>query len=94
MAAKKKVGRPKKAKYTATLIIGVSKFVGKGDSVLSAIENIKMQGNAKQKGILTISNGNDTKDRVLTPFVVNRITNPIPLIRQIATKQASLLFDL
>lgn len=82
---------PKAVGYTATAIILGKKYGGKGETVLEAIESLNIL-NCKGKCILTVTNGEYTRERVLMPLQALRLFSKSRLMREIALKNISQLF--
>lgn len=87
----KKVAEPA---YTVTLSMFGRKHTSQGATVTEALNNLQAQGLAKSKVILSVSDGKVTKDRVLMPFLVNKLLTLSPSMKQVAVKQISSLFNL
>lgn len=79
-------------KYTATIKVLGKSYNAEGDSVAEAISKLKPI-NCKGRGILTINNGVVSKDRVLMPAITYRLFNAVGMSKEIAIKNASLLFQ-
>ena len=79
-------------KYEATLKVMAQTYSAKGDSAKDAIFALKPK-NAKGKGILTVQNGDQKRERVLTPMITSRLFNTVGLNREVALKNISILFD-
>lgn len=79
--------------YTATIEVVGKTFTSDGSSVVEAIRGLK-PGNVKGAAVLTISNGETTRERILPRVVVQRLFNLSPTMREMALKNVSLLFDL
>ncbi len=79
-------------KFTATLKVMAQTYSAKGDSAKDAIFALKPK-NAKGKGILTVQNGDQKRERVLTPMITSRLFNTVGLNREVALKNISILFD-
>lgn len=79
-------------KYKATIKILGKTFKAEGTSVSEAISNLKVT-NPKGKGILVVSNGDVSKEKILMPTITSRLFNTRGLSKEIATKQAATLFQ-
>ena len=79
-------------KYEATLKVMAQTYTAKGDTAKDAIFALKPK-NVKGKGILTVSNGKDTRERVISPMITSRLFNTVGLNREVALKNISILFD-
>lgn len=91
---KPKLGSSEPVKnYTASIkIMGVT-YSAEGKTIRQAIEGLKPK-NAKSSAILYISNGEITKERIIGMPIVMRLFSFSKLMREIALKNVSLLFDL
>lgn len=78
--------------YTAEIKVQGRTYQATGTTVAEAISSLKPT-NCKGKGILTISHGETKKERILMPVVTFRLFNTMGLTKEIAVKQASLLFQ-
>jgi len=84
---------PKETPYTASIKIFGKTFTAQGATASEAIGNIQA-GKVHGRGILTIEKGNYKKDRVLMPQIVFRLFNSHGLTREVALKNASMLFGI
>jgi hypothetical protein len=80
-------------KYTATLKIMGKKITATGASSLEAITNLQAP-RAKGKSVLAVTNGERTQEKILAYSKTFALFSGSPMMRQIALKQMSLLFDL
>lgn len=78
--------------YEAALIVMGKTYRGKGETVAEAIGQIDLQ-RAKGMGILTVSRGNKSHEKVLPPVAVNRLFHSYGLMHEIALKNISLMFS-
>ena len=79
--------------YTATLLQYGKKYQGSGNTAHAAISAIGTSGVIRGKAVLTLVNGENTKDRVLPPVLASRLFSKSPLVREMALKNTALLFD-
>lgn len=79
--------------YTATLTSFGKKYSGSGKTAVEAIAKIEVTGVARGKSVLSVSNGKNSKDRILPPVMTSRLFSKSPLNREVALKNTSLLFD-
>ena len=79
--------------YTATASIMCKNYTAKGKTILEAIRNVAVE-NIKGKCILTIEHGDAKKERILQPNMSFRLFSSSRLMKEIASKQVSILFDL
>lgn len=80
------------SKYQASVKVMGKTFSADGDSVYAALEKLK-PGNVAGKIILSVIHGETQKDRVITMVLGRRMFNTTGLMREVALKNASLLFD-
>jgi len=80
--------------YTATIRLFGKTYRGEGSSVLEALRSLNPPAAMKTVSVLTVSKGNVSKDRVLPPNATVRLFSPSRLMRDVALKNTSLLFDL
>lgn len=78
--------------YQATLTVMGQKHQAKGDSATEAVSNLKVK-NAKGKGVLSITNGKETREKIFMPHVLFRLFNTVGVNREVALKNISILFD-
>lgn len=95
MTTKKPVKKAvkKEASYTATLSLFGQKYVATGDSIAAAIGSLAVVRPPKARGILTLTKGDTSKDRILNPFVIQRLFAMSPTTRDMQLKQVAMLFD-
>ena len=90
--AVKKVKEPtNKPQYTANAIVLGRKYQGEGATVSEAIGKLDIK-NCKTKLILSVTDGTNTRERVIMPNQAFRLFSASRLMREIALKQTSLLF--
>ena len=87
-ATKKVASKPQ---FTALAIVLGKKYNAKGATVSEAISNLKVD-NCRGKLILSVSNGETTRERVIMPMQAIRLFSLSRLSREIALKQTSQLF--
>lgn len=84
---------PTKTKtYTATAKVLGKKYTGKGKTVMKALENIKT-GAVAGMVIITVSNGKESKDRVIPMVTAKRLFMTVGLTREVALKSISGMFE-
>lgn len=76
---------------TATAIVMGKKYKGEGKTVREALERITIK-NPKGKCVLTVSDGKNTKERVIMPAMAFRFLGGAGLVRDIALKNLSQIF--
>lgn len=79
--------------YTATLKISGKTFSSKGGFIAEALQSLDSK-KTKGNGILTITNGNKTQERIFPAAIINRLFNLSPTMREVALKQVISRFDL
>lgn len=92
MARKKKISDTTKT-YKATLFNFGRKFESNGSSVIGVLKGFNVR-NIKGKSILAIETGEERKERVLSPVMTYRLFSSHGLIKEVALKNVSLLFDI
>lgn len=88
----KKVAKKIEKPYMASIKVFAQTFTAQGKTAREAIANLS-PGNVKGRGILVIEKGGLRKERILMPQIVWRLFNSQGLMREIALKNASILFD-
>lgn len=91
--AKKKQIAEKNNVYSANLTYFGKKYNGIGDTVIEAIASIPVT-NCKGKTILVINKGEEKKEKILTAPQSFRLFSSSKLMREIALKQVSQLFNI
>jgi hypothetical protein len=82
----------KKTGYTATANILGKKYTATAPSAHEAIAAIN-PGVARGKCILSVTNGETTRERILMPMAVQKLFNMKGISRAVALKHTSILFD-
>lgn len=90
--AKKKAPKVGGVSYTATANILGKKYTATASTARDAIAALN-PGVAKGKCILSVSNGETTRERVLMPMTVQKLFNMKGISREVALKHTSILFD-
>lgn len=83
----------KKAVYSATIKIMGKPFSSKGETVQDALKNLNV-GVAKGVSILTITKGDVSRTKTLTPPQTFRLFSASRIMREVGLKQVSNLFGL
>lgn len=78
--------------YEARVKIGAVTFKSTGSTISEAISNLDTQ-KAKGRAILMVSRGTVTKERILMPIIAYRLFQSVGFTREVALKNASLLFN-
>lgn len=90
----KKVKKVVVAPYSATIKILGKIYNSTGNSVREAIENLKPTGKSMGNCVLSLSKGEIKVDKIITAFQVYRLFSHSKLMRELALKNTSLLFNL
>jgi hypothetical protein len=88
----RKITEPTKSKYTVTLTLLGKKYTATGTSPRDALEKIDIKS-ARGRGIIAVSNGEVTKERILLPMQVTKLFSSHGLFKEIALKNTAILFD-
>src|SRR3990167_9952058 len=80
--------------YTATLKIFGKKYSASGSTKIEAIANLNVTNVAKGMSVLTLSKGKVSKDRLLPPRLTARLFASSRLMKEVAVKQVSSLFEI
>lgn len=92
-SAPKAPQKPKITPYKATIKVMGKTYEATGPTIKDAISNLKPT-NCKGKGILVVSKGDKSKEKILMPALTFRLFNTFGMSKEIALKNAGLLFDL
>lgn len=96
--AKTKVVKPKKTKkvepYTASIKLFGKIYSATGLTIQEAIGNIPASKVAKGASVLTVSKGGNSHSKILNGRQVVSLFTPSKMMREIALKRASALFNL
>lgn len=87
-AAKKVVNKPQ---YSVTALVMGKKYAAKGNTISEALEGLDVK-NCKGKCVLSVSNGETTRERVLMPNMAFKLFSLSKMMREISIKQVSQLF--
>jgi len=84
---------PKKApEYKASLKILGKTYKATGESVADVVAKLKPE-TSKAFGVLTISNGDKVREKVINSPILFRVFNGSPTSRSISMKHLSILFE-
>lgn len=83
-----------KETYSATIKILGKVYKSEGESVREAIENLKPEGKCTCMSVLSIFKGDVRKDKVLPSHQTYRLFSSSKMIRELALKNVSNLFNL
>lgn len=89
----KKTTKKVEQNYAATIKVLGKTYTSTGSSVREALENLA-PGKAKGISILSMTKGELKRDKVLNFGQTFRLFSASPLMREIALKQVTMLFDL
>jgi hypothetical protein len=93
MTKKTPVKRVKKEDYEASIKVLGQVYKSKGGSAKEAIESLKVGSVARGMSILTMKKGKITREKILPTHQTSRLFSPSKLVREIALKNVSLMFD-
>lgn len=79
--------------YKATIQLLGKKFTAKGKTAREAIINLKVGGAGKGMGVIEVVNGQSRKSKILSSVQIFRLFSASKLMREIAIKNVSLMFD-
>jgi len=87
----------KKAKvsddYNVSIKVLGKTYEAKGTSVKEALEKLTIRNLKGVRGIVTVEHGDVKKDRILMPLQATRLFNSHGLMREVAIKNVSTLFQ-
>ena len=84
----------KEDKYQAQIKVLGRVYSAKGKSVTDALSNLSVSGKVAGFGVVTISKGKQSKDKIINRATLSRWFNLSPMMREIAIKNIALMFDL
>jgi len=79
--------------YQAKIKIFNRLYKAEGKTIIEALGNLKPNGLAKGMSVLTISKDGETTERILPSVKTARLFSPSHLVREVAIKNTSLLFN-
>lgn len=85
--------KPIASTYEASIKVFGKVYKSKGSSVKEVLENLKVEGKAGGTCVLTVSNGDKKRDRIMNGVQLFRLFSSSRLMREIALKNVTLLFD-
>lgn len=89
-----KVTKPKVTnEYKLTMHVFANKLTSTGSTPKEALENIVYKGMFPTKGILSMTHGDRKTERVINRVTGNRLFSLSPLMREVALKTVSSLFE-
>lgn len=80
--------------YKAEVKVLGKLYDAEGKSVLEAISNLKPEGVVKGVSILKVSKGEVSVDKILSTIQTARLFSQSKITREVALKNASMLFNL
>lgn len=80
--------------YKAQVKILNKIYDAEGDSVQSAISNLKPEGKIAGNVILRLSKGDVVKEKIINSNLLSRLFSPSRVTREIALKNTTMLFNL
>lgn len=86
--------KTKKEKYEASIRVFGKIFKATGSSPIEALSNLKIEGKAGGVSVLSVAHGKEKRDRVLNVGQVSRLFSQSKLMREVALKNLSMLFNL
>lgn len=86
--------RNEKPKYKAKIKVLGRFHEANGRSIKDAISNIKIDGVPWGVSVLIIYNGDESREKILTPVQTRNLFNPSPTIRNVVLKQVSEYFNI
>lgn len=89
----KKVGVSVKP-YLATIKILGKFYKSTGSTALEAIENLKPEGKCAGTSVLSVSKGDEKRDKVLPTYQTFRLFSHSKMMRELALKNVANLFNL
>lgn len=89
---KKRVPKKAEGAYTASINIFGTTYTSTAPSVKECLEALQAR-NVKGHGVLVVSHGEVKKDRILNSGQVFRLFSASRMMREIAIKQVSMMFD-
>lgn len=92
-AKKKAVVKTEEPLYTAVLKVMGKTTTAEGASVSEAISKLSSLGTRGNMSILTVSYGTKKREKVLNRAQTNRLFTQSRLMREVALKNVSALFD-
>lgn len=90
---KKEPTTKKPVNYEASIKVFGKVYKSKGASVKEVLENLKVEGKVGGICVLTISNSDKKRDRIMNTEQLFRLFSSSRLMREIALKNVTLLFD-
>ena len=63
-----------------------------GDTVIEALNALKLKGMVRTVGILTVTKGKESREKILAPRILARLYTESRLMKEVAIKNISNLF--
>ena len=83
-----------KGAYTASIKVLGKVYTAKGSTVSEALAKLTPDGTPRGMSILSVSNGDMKRDKVLGGVATYRLFSPSKLVREIALKNVSAIFSM
>ena len=80
--------------HEATLLLLGKTYTAKGKTPFDAISNLEPSGMARTKSVLVVARNGKKRERVLMPFVINRMFSLSPTVREVTIKNVASMFEL
>ena len=81
--------------YTAHIKIMGKEYTATGKTKEECLANLKVSPNlARSAAILTLTVGEKSEEKVLTPYLAQRLFSPSPKMREVHIKQVGTRFSL
>lgn len=84
--------KTKSKDYNATVIVLGKTYKATGATISEAIAGLK-PGNVRGRAVLSLTRGDNTKERIMMPIAAMRLFNTRGITQQVALKNVSLLYD-
>lgn len=82
------------SKYKVTIKVLGRNYTAEGNTLDAALLKLKVPIGGKGMSVVTVQKGKEGKDRVLTSIQTARLFSPSKIIRQVALKHVSELFNI
>ncbi len=84
---------PATSSYKVTFLLQKKEYKGSGNTFASAIRSVDFP-RIVSAGVLKISKGKESKERIISPILLRKIVAPSPTVRDLAIKNLEMLFGL
>lgn len=89
----KKTKKSKTDEYKLSIKILGRTYESNGKTMIEALNKLDIKNVKGVRGIITVEHGQIKKDRILMPLQANRLFNSYGLMKEIAIKNISYLFQ-